>query len=155
MFLWISIELSISSILNLNITCQANSKIFTFTYFMNVFKYFNDLRHYNNSLNDLFKNLRNLNNFFNCCVNRNFSLFKSINNLDLLFDMVHNICIFFEFLNFNELFRHCWNFNDLSISILNLNYLLNLNRDLFDNLLSHWYFNNFIYIFFDNFMNFN
>lgn len=120
---------------------------------MNISKDLDNLWHNNNSFNNFLKNLRDLYNLLNCSINWNFNMLESIDYLNFPFNMINSICILFESVNCYGFLFNSRDLSDLSCLLGYLNNFLNLNLHLFNDLLSNWDWNNFIYILFNNFIN--
>lgn len=101
---------------------------------MNVFKNFDDLRHDDNSLNDLFKNLRNLNDLFNGGVNWDLSLLNSVDEFNFRFDVVVHAENLFVFVDLDGFLLNNFNFLDLSVVRSNLDDLFFDNFNFLDDL---------------------
>lgn len=142
-----TIKFSVSPLLNLDVNTQTNSQILAFSNFVDILEDFNHLWHYDDSLDNLFKDLRNLNNLFNSCVDWNLSLFNSVNKLNLFFNMINNIVgldNLWDLCDFLSDDFNCFLFNSSDCDLYDL--FLN-NRNLNGYLLSH---NNCHYLFYNS-----
>lgn len=94
-------KLFISSLVKSNININSYSSTFSLANLMNILKNFNDLRHYNDFLNNFLENIRNLDEFLFSSSNSDRDLLYPINDLQNLLNIVHISHNFFQFFSIN------------------------------------------------------
>jgi hypothetical protein len=99
----------------LDISGKSDSKTVILIDFMDIFQYLNNLWHNNNSLDNLFKDLRYLHNLFDGGVHWDFNVFESVNDLDFSLNVIDGVGVLLESIDSNSLFSNSWNLTNLSI----------------------------------------
>jgi len=137
----IGIELLVFNLVEIDVNTNSNSQRGFFNILVDILDDLNDLRHYNNFLNNLFEEIRNLNNFFLRSNNWNNFLLHSGNLFNFSLNHISHIFSLDVFLSLNNLVFINNNFFDLSISSFESNnFFLNCG-DLFNSLVNDWNFN--------------